>query len=138
VLDDEPCIHRIYQEVLERHFGARVYCCADGWEALGWAKRLRPDLILSDFHHFGLNGVEFTSELRRLRMTAPVLIISGNLSPSKIAAVWAAGANGCLAKPFLFTTFLRLVRKLLTRRRHRWNPPRRPGPPGRPPFPTRL
>jgi CheY-like chemotaxis protein len=116
LVDDEPCMLRIYQCILHRYFKARVMTTQHGGQALQLASERRPCLVISDLNHPGLNGLELTQELLRLYARLPVVLISGAMSAGIQAEAKAAGVSACLTKPFAIDEFLRVLRRVSRRR----------------------
>jgi len=66
----------------------------------------------------GINGFEVTTELRRLGLYVPVLILTARGRSEDVLSGFGAGADDYLTKPFELPIFLSRVRGLL--RRHEW------------------
>ena len=101
VVDDEPTIRKLVRAVLEGK-GYRLLEAADGPSALETARRERPDLVLLDLALPRLSGTEVCRRLKEAPATAdiPVLLLTGMVQQSKPDAAVAAGAQGCIEKPF--------------------------------------
>lgn len=67
-------------------------------EALAMAHRQRFDFSLLDFHLPELTGIELLQQLRALR-PLPSILMSGQASPSEVAAAQQAGFFTFLRKP---------------------------------------
>ncbi|NUH66746.1 response regulator [Sulfitobacter sp. S0837] len=78
VVDDIEANRTILDRQI-RHLGVKVTCCESGAQALG---RLDPsvDLILTDHHMPGMDGLEMTAQLRARGDATPVIMLSSNLS----------------------------------------------------------
>ena len=75
VVDDEPNIVELLEASLRFH-GFDVTTCADGTTALGVAKDLQPDLMVTDVMMPGLNGFELVRSLRADGYQFPVLFLT--------------------------------------------------------------
>ncbi len=76
VVDDEPVIRETILEILrEEDFDALGMSNAS--EALSWAQRLQPDVILTDVVMPGLNGVELAIQLASALPDCRVILFSG-------------------------------------------------------------
>ena len=77
VVDDIEANRTILERQIS-HLGINVTCCEDGAQAL---ERLDQsvDLILSDHHMPGMDGLEMTSQLRARGDMTPVILLSSNL-----------------------------------------------------------
>ena len=76
-----------------------MICAQDGDEALQYARKERPDLILLDLLLPKMPGVEVLARLKRDRETSniPVVVVSG-LSEKNREKLLAAGADDYLEK----------------------------------------
>jgi CheY-like chemotaxis protein len=117
VIDDEPLVRRLIQQMLERD-GHDVREAADGIAGLSAARARRPDLIVTDIMMPNKEGIETIRELRREAPALPILVISGDPgSALYLEMAKLLGAHAALAKPFSADELLRAVDNLL-------NPPR--------------
>jgi CheY-like chemotaxis protein len=75
-----------------------------------------PDLVLLDGNLPDIDGTEVLRRLRRDPATAdlPVIVVSADTAPERIAALMAAGANEYVTKPFSFEHLDRLINELTT------------------------
>jgi DNA-binding response OmpR family regulator len=78
----------------------------------------RFDLVVLDVMLPGINGFEVTTELRRLGLYVPVLILTARGGSADVLSGFGSGADDYLTKPFELPIFLSRVRGLL--RRHEW------------------
>ncbi|MDI5964723.1 SpoIIE family protein phosphatase [Streptantibioticus silvisoli] len=92
--------------------GYAVTVAADGLQALRLARRLRPDLVLTDVMMPGLDGFALLRALRADPATAhtPVVFLSARAGEEAAVEGLAAGADDYLAKPFSSTDLLARVR----------------------------
>jgi CheY-like chemotaxis protein len=102
---------QIYQVILLRAFKARVMTAMNGDEALRRTSEARPHLIISDINHPGLDGLEFTRQVRQMHPRLPIILISGAMSAEIRAEALNVGATACLTKPFTPDEFLRVLRR---------------------------
>ena len=93
----------------------RVWDTASGEECLERLAVDRPDGILLDVHMPGLDGIETLRRIVADPATAsiPVLMLTGDSDPAKLAEAEALGARGCIPKPFDHRELRRRVRELL-------------------------
>ncbi|MGE0745513.1 MAG: response regulator [Rhodospirillales bacterium] len=102
LLADDNADMRGYVRRLLHSAGFRVEAVADGEAALAAARRLRPDLVLSDVMMPKLDGFALVAALRRdvaLRET-PVLLLSARAAEESKLEGLATGADDYLTKPF--------------------------------------
>jgi DNA-binding NarL/FixJ family response regulator len=77
----------------ERHRGD-----VDGAGGVRLAAALAPDLVVSDLHLGGSNGIELAQELGRTAPSVRVLILASNVSEAIVHQALAAGVVGCVLK----------------------------------------
>lgn len=88
---------------------------ADGVEGLELVDEFHPELVLMDLMMPGLDGLEATRRIKADPRThdIPVLVLTGNATPSSFLAAAQAGCDECLAKPIVLTDLLDRVERLL-------------------------
>jgi PAS domain S-box-containing protein len=101
VVDDEPAIQELTQEMLEA-LGYTVICAGSGEEALqSYQEQQREiDLVLLDLGMPGMGGYSCLLELLRADPGVKVLVASGYAANVNAEQVLQAGAVGFLSKPF--------------------------------------
>lgn len=102
VIIDDNSAHRTIAAQALRHHGFEVVEAADGKSGLEAVRRDRPDLILSDIHMAGLNGLELLSHVRSHVETAtiPVVLMTGQADLAGLRKGMLLGADDYLPKPF--------------------------------------
>jgi len=102
LLADDNADMRHYLERLLRRAGYRVEAFMDGEAALAAARRLRPDLVLSDVMMPKLDGFGLLAALRQDPEFSdmPVLLLSARAGEEAKVEGLAAGADDYLTKPF--------------------------------------
>ena len=87
----------------------------DGGEALTIFKRIKPDLILLDIILPNKNGFEIASEIRTIKTTVPIIMMTGMEfnSDSEIKG-YELGAINYMKKPIVPQAVLALIRNILT------------------------
>jgi CheY-like chemotaxis protein len=100
VADDDPVIQRVIKTVLLKA-GHRVLQALDGLEALALFRQEAPDLVLTDYHMPGLNGIELCRQITQERGTrfVPVLMLTSGQEDHLLAESLAAGAMEFITKP---------------------------------------
>jgi diguanylate cyclase (GGDEF)-like protein len=101
-VDDDPAVLEAVRFVLEPH-GVRVETLSDParfWEALEAAA---PDVVLLDVDMPGVNGLELCRVLRNdpRWKSVPVVFLTSRVDPTTVQAVFAAGADDFVGKPFV-------------------------------------
>jgi two-component system, sensor histidine kinase and response regulator len=106
VADDHPGNRRLLCRLLENEGFARVDGVGDGLEAAAAWERGMYDLLLLDWKMPVLDGLDALKRIRTLeqklgRPRTPVVIVTGRIAESERAACLAAGADECIAKPYV-------------------------------------
>ena len=106
------------QKVVELTFSDgdyRVFCVANGAQALRKIPEVRPDVVLLDIVMPEKNGYEVCEALQADPATAsiPVLLLTGTFEPFDQTRAEAAGARGHVTKPFESHTLVQRVEELL-------------------------
>ncbi len=114
IIEDELPMRTALADVLQAE-GYRVLTSADGQAGLERAIKEKPDLILLDIMMPRLDGFEVCSELRRLSVAVPILMLTAKgLVEDRVTGL-DCGADDYLVKPFSTEELLARVRALLRR-----------------------
>ena len=94
--------------------GYEVLCATDGVQAIGIARRDKPDLILLDIGLPGGDGYVVMDRLRLLNgATTPILVLSAKDPATHREKALAAGASVFFHKPVENHVLLATMRRLL-------------------------
>jgi DNA-binding response OmpR family regulator len=118
VIEDEPAIRRGVADAL-RFASYEVAEAADGNAGLEVALRRHVDLVLLDLLLPKRDGLEVLAELRRLRPTLPVIILTARGSEDDRVRGLKLGADDYVVKPFSARELLARVEAVLRRTPHR-------------------
>ena len=115
IIDDDFEIVSILAEILkiERH---EVFSAGEPVEGMQQARRVKPDLIILDYHMPGNTGSHLFESLRRnnATKTTPILFMSGEADPEQIMSeVSDSGGARFLPKPVKLEEFRRTIREML-------------------------
>lgn len=99
VADDQPGVRRLLAEILSDG-PFRVAQAANGREALSLAAVERPALVLLDIKMPIMDGMKTLRVLRSLYPDLQVYMMTAVGDGETVDAALAAGASGCIAKPF--------------------------------------
>ena len=101
-VDDDPAVLEAIRFTLARE-GVRVETLADPtrfWEAL---EAVQPDVVLLDLQMPGVGGLELCRVLRNdpRWKSVPVVFLTSSVDAGSVQAVFAAGADDFVGKPFV-------------------------------------
>jgi DNA-binding NarL/FixJ family response regulator len=99
IADDHEVARKGIRSLLESHPGWEVCAEAkDGREAIEFADRLRPDVLLLDIGMPNLNGLDAAKQILATDPDARILILTVHDTEQIVREVLAAGARGFLLK----------------------------------------
>jgi two-component system, cell cycle sensor histidine kinase and response regulator CckA len=99
LVDDDAMVRASVGRMLTTS-GYDVYAASDGAEAVGVARNVPVDVVVTDVAMRGIDGRETADRIRRIRPRIPVLFISGYADESTLRLGHEEGATSFLAKPF--------------------------------------
>lgn len=107
VIDDREENRLVAVNMLEP-LGFKLAEAADGQTALDLALQMRPDLIITDVHMTGMDGLEMTRRLRELPdlATIPIIASPATLSQVDMQESLDAGCNSFFPKPIEYAGLL--------------------------------
>jgi DNA-binding response OmpR family regulator len=94
--------------------GYDVCQTSDGAEAISVLQTTRFDLVLADIMMPRVDGVELLVQMRRIAPETAVVLMTGYYAGDGEMI----GADGFIAKPFLFKDLLYKIKQVLERRRN--------------------
>jgi DNA-binding response OmpR family regulator len=80
--------------------GSNIDSAVSGREGLALANKTNHDAIILDLGLPDISGLDVCLELRRANIQAPILILSGSQDANTKVALFEAGADDFLTKPF--------------------------------------
>jgi len=99
VVDGEARLRRQVAETLQQYGFEEVLEVEDGRQAVALAISRRPLLIVMDMAMSGMDGVTAAEKISRAAPT-PIVLLTAGWSRETLERARAAGATGCLVKPF--------------------------------------
>lgn len=112
VVDDDPKILGIYQELLSQH-GFTVTVCADGTHAVPLLKADHFDIVVLDIRVPGMDGADLLPLSKRIHPEVPVIVVSAYCESEHAGYYYALGAFELLRKPFSHEVLLQTLTRAL-------------------------
>jgi len=114
VVDDSPSMRSMVKFTLTSA-GHDIEEAENGQLGILKAKSSQFDLVMSDVNMPGINGYEFTSQLRELPhyKYTPVLLLTTEHSTEQKTKGRMAGATGWIVKPFQPDALIKNINKIL-------------------------
>jgi CheY-like chemotaxis protein len=115
IVDDEPQVAEVLARSLARE-GHSAQIAHSGEEALRLLGRSEPDALFLDVSMPGMNGLDVLSQVKRMRPSLPVVVITGHATADELEQVKRLGAVDIIAKPAPLTHYQQALRRLDTPR----------------------
>ncbi len=104
IVDDSSAMRKIARRTLRQagYESAEVVEAGGGGEALAALDEGPVDLIVSDLHMPGMDGLELVSQVRRREdgRNVPIVIVTTEAGEQAVRAALSRGASGYVVKPF--------------------------------------
>ncbi|TET31945.1 MAG: response regulator [Candidatus Heimdallarchaeota archaeon] len=113
IVEDDPLIRQLYEQILSQK-GYQVICvAADGAEAIKFYRKLeeKPDLIILDFRMPKKNGLEVSQMILDYNSSTDILMISGDPLFDRKAVI-SRGVN-VMQKPVNINILLQEIRTIV-------------------------
>lgn len=115
-VDDEPNMRRLL-EISLRQAGYKPLLAADGNEALVQIKNQHIDLVVSDLHMPGMNGLALLKMIREENETLPFIMVTALGEIKTAVEAMKMGASDYILRPFDLETLEIAIAKALSNRR---------------------
>jgi two-component system, response regulator YesN len=117
IIDDEANQRLMVAEALR----ALTPACAittvqGGAEALDLARRLQPDLIITDYHMPVINGLDLIARVRSAGIKSRIILMTAYSSPELFDAAQRLCVDYYLTKPVALTVLRRMTQAALCKR----------------------
>lgn len=113
IADDELHVQHVLAFRLQAE-GVEVFTAEDGAEAYELAKRVKPDLVITDLLMPVLDGLELCRKLRSNPKTdVPVILLTARGHHVSIEELERSGVKGVITKPFSLREVIKLTHQLL-------------------------
>lgn len=86
--------------------GYEVAVAADGQEAIALLPAFRPDLVLTDLHMPGLDGLGVLNHVKNMSPTTPVILFTADTTIDAERMAKRLGAQDYINKPLNFDDML--------------------------------
>lgn len=114
IVEDEKKVASFIKKGLEEEYFS-VDIAYNGKEGLEYATNEEYDLLLLDVMIPYIDGITLTKELRKRKLTTPILLLTVKDSTQAKVEGLDAGADDYLTKPFAFEELTARIRALLRR-----------------------
>ncbi len=112
-VDDEPHMRRLL-EISLKQAGYQPVLASDGREALDVIKSQAIDLVVSDLHMPGMNGLELLRTLRETNEHLPFIIVTAQGEIKTAVEAMKLGAADYILRPFDLETLELAITKALS------------------------
>ena len=99
VIDDEEVVLKSISRILTAE-GYDVDVSQSGRQGLDWAIRRQYDIVLTDIRMPDMGGIRVLRDIRKVKPSLPVVIITGYATMGSAAQALKLGATGYIEKPF--------------------------------------
>ena len=99
IVDDEPDLLGVLGELFTL-FGYEVMSANNGADAFDLMQNNEVDVLLTDVRMPKMDGLELVRRVRSTRRERPIIMVTSGYSDHLPEALYEAGANGFLSKPF--------------------------------------
>jgi DNA-binding NarL/FixJ family response regulator len=115
IADDHPEFLDAVRSVIETSHEI-VGSVSNGQDLFDAARKLRPDVIITDVSMPILNGIEAARKLKECSCTSKVIFLTVHTDHDYVRASISAGAAGYVVKPRMASDLLHAIREALAGR----------------------
>jgi CheY-like chemotaxis protein len=113
IVDDEPQVAEVLAHSLSRQ-GHQTTVVHSGQEALDQLRTRPLDAMFLDVSMPGMNGLDVMVEVKRLKPTLAVVVITGHATAEEVERMKQLGAVDVIQKPSALTYYHRAIEHLHT------------------------
>lgn len=111
--DDHVAVREDLRTLLKKEDDIKIIGEAvNGWQAVVFASKLCPDVVVMDIAIPLLNGLEATNQIRRHIPSTKVLVLAAQVEAERIEQARALGASALLAKQEAAAVLPRAIREI--------------------------
>src|SRR5437867_5427997 len=100
IIDDDPNIRKLLNELLAGRPEFRLLIAGNGKEAVKQFTENRIDMVLTDIHMPGFTGLELMADMQKLNFKPEILVMTANATPENVETARKIGARSVILKPF--------------------------------------
>ena len=115
VVDDDTTMLELIRHILERE-GIVAHCVSSGAEALEKITQGTYSLMITDYNMPGLDGLELARKGQELAPQMPIIMNTGDLSPSLARLAREIGIAKVMSKPYLPRDMMESIRAVMGHR----------------------
>jgi two-component system chemotaxis response regulator CheY len=111
IVDDSNIVRSVVRQALSMAGYTDVIEAEDGTVALEAAKQCPQDIGLSilDVNMPKMDGITLVSELRKLSISSPIIMLTTETDKDKMTRAKELGATGWIVKPFENDSFVKVI-----------------------------
>jgi two-component system, NarL family, response regulator NreC len=112
--DDHKIVREGLISLLNQQNDMKVVAdAAEGFSIINFARKFKPDVVITDISMPDLNGIEATEVIRKEFPKMKIIALSMHSEKHVILRVLRAGANGYLLKDSAFLELVKAIRSVL-------------------------
>src|SRR5438093_5564400 len=100
IIDDDPNIRKLLNELLAGRPEFQLFIAGDGKEAVRQFAENRIDMVLTDIHMPGFTGLELMADMKKINFKPEILVMTANATPENVETARMLGARSVILKPF--------------------------------------
>src|SRR5881409_3620760 len=100
IIDDDPDIRRLLNEMLAGRPEFNLLVAGDGKEAVRHFTEGKIDIVLTDIHMPGFTGLELMADMKQINLKPEILVMTANATPENVETARRIGARSVILKPF--------------------------------------
>jgi CheY-like chemotaxis protein len=113
VVDDSPIDRQLVGGLLRQDTDWTIEFAEDGARALDMIRNMPPDLVVTDMHMPGVNGLDLVAAIRKGFAQIPVILMTGKGSEEIAVEALHAGAASYVPKRSLAVSLVETSRRVL-------------------------
>jgi two-component system chemotaxis response regulator CheY len=99
IVDDSPIARKMLRSSIPNNETYEIMEASDGQKGVETFRTFEPDLTFMDLTMPVLSGYEALKEIRKIKPSAVVVVLTADIQPKSISSVMESGAYTVLKKP---------------------------------------